>query len=107
MSLPELIAGSDNPWRCAGCGKKADGLIKTCDCPTMVGRRDRDSTWLVTRQQEEKDRLTAAAPSMLTALHAAECAVAELCHGQDPAYQCWVILAEVRAAIAKAEGGQS
>lgn len=39
-------------WHCAGCGKAADGLIKTCDCQTMVGCRTGEggrpeSTWLI------------------------------------------------------------
>lgn len=50
--------------------------------------------------------LATAATDMLAALRSAELAVEELCHGQDPANQCWVILAEIRAAIAKAEGRQ-
>lgn len=63
------------PWRCANCGSAADGLIKTCKCPTMVGCRDdengrRESTWLVTREQDERRRLTDAAPNMLAALRA-------------------------------------
>lgn len=48
--------------------------------------------------------LQEAAPDMLEALRAAVCAVEQLCHGQDTDNQCWVTLATVRAAIAKAEG---
>jgi hypothetical protein len=55
-------------------------------------------------------RLIASAPDLLEALKLAECAVQELCADQDPANQCWVTLADVRAAIAKAtaapEAGQ-
>lgn len=49
-------------------------------------------------------RLIAAAPDLLAALKQSELAVAELCVGQDPANECWNILAQVRAAIAKAKG---
>jgi ribosomal protein S7 len=50
-------------------------------------------------------RLIAAAPDMLEALREAEHASQELCNGQDPANECWAVLARIRAAIAKAEGG--
>lgn len=49
-------------------------------------------------------RLRAGRGDMLAALLSAEMACAELCQGQDPGNQCWITLAEVRAAIAKAEG---
>jgi hypothetical protein len=54
---------------------------------------------------EANARLIAAAPELLAACRVAECAVEELCIGQDPANQCWVTLAEIRAAITKATGG--
>ena len=47
-------------------------------------------------------QLISTAPEMLDALRQAECAVEELCQGQDPANQCWTILALVRETIAKA-----
>jgi Na+-transporting NADH:ubiquinone oxidoreductase subunit NqrF len=40
---------------------------------------------------------------MLAALKSAELVVEEACHGQDPDNQCWVVLSEVREAIAKTE----
>ena len=49
--------------------------------------------------------LFAASWDLLEALRGASCAVEQLCLGQDPANQCWTTLAEIRAAIAKAEGG--
>lgn len=55
-------------------------------------------------EREANARLIAAAPDMLNALLSAEIAVAELCQDQDPANECWVTLAAVRAAIAKAKG---
>ena len=48
--------------------------------------------------------LIAAAPDMYAALLVAELASEELCQGQDPANECWVTLATIRAAIAKARG---
>jgi len=54
------------------------------------------------KEAEANARLIAAAPAMLEALESAECAVEQLCHGQDTANQCWVTLAEVRAAVAAA-----
>ena len=30
------------PWKCCGCGKEAVGLIKPCDCATMVGFRGKE-----------------------------------------------------------------
>ena len=44
------------------------------------------------------------AEEMLAALRSAEIAVEQLCYGQDPANQCWVTLADIRAAVSKAEG---
>jgi hypothetical protein len=49
-------------------------------------------------------RVIRAAPDMLEALERAEVATAELCQDQDPANECWTILSEIRAAIAKAKG---
>ena len=46
-------------------------------------------------------RLIAAAPDLLDALKMSESAVEQLCTGQDAA-NCWVTLATIRAAIAKA-----
>lgn len=43
---------------------------------------------------------------LVAALKSAETAVEQLCWGQDHANQCWFTLAEIRAAIAKAEGRQ-
>lgn len=34
--------GTANPLRCCGCGKRANGRVKPCDCPTMVGGRDKE-----------------------------------------------------------------
>ena len=48
--------------------------------------------------------LIAAAPDLYAALLVAELASEELCQGQDPANECWVTLATVRAALAKARG---
>jgi len=45
-----------------------------------------------------------AAPDMYAALLVAELASEELCQGQDPANECWVTLATIRAALAKARG---
>lgn len=47
--------------------------------------------------------LIAAAPTMLAALRSAECAVTELCQGQDPANECWVTLHAIRTALIEAE----
>jgi hypothetical protein len=54
---------------------------------------------------EADARLIAAAPDPLAALLVAELASEELCQGQDPANECWITLATIRAAIAKAKGG--
>lgn len=56
-------------------------------------------------EQISNARLIAAAPDLLAALESAELAVEQLCQGQDPANQCWFVLTEIRAAIAKAKGG--
>lgn len=40
---------------------------------------------------------------LIAALKQSEIAVAELCQGQNPANECWNILKQVRAALAKAE----
>lgn len=48
--------------------------------------------------------LIAAAPELYAALLVAELASEELCQGQDPANECWVTLATIRAALAKARG---
>ena len=53
---------------------------------------------------EANGHLIAAAPDMYAALLVAELASEELCQGQDPANECWVTLATIRAAIAKARG---
>jgi hypothetical protein len=45
-----------------------------------------------------------AAPDLLEALLQAEIVTAEACQGQDMANECWRILGQIRAAIAKAEG---
>lgn len=50
-------------------------------------------------------QLIAAAPCLLAALEEARSCVDELCFGQDPANECWQVLARVDAAIAKATGG--
>lgn len=42
--------------------------------------------------------------AMLAALLQAEIAVEQLCHGQDPANQCWYTLAQIGVAIRKAGG---
>ncbi|RWN78049.1 MAG: hypothetical protein EOS02_09825 [Mesorhizobium sp.] len=47
------------------------------------------------------EQLAAAVPDLLAALKSAEGAVEELCIEQHPDNQCWVVLKEVRAAIAK------
>ncbi|MBN8979434.1 MAG: hypothetical protein J0I08_23495 [Rhizobiales bacterium] len=49
-------------------------------------------------------RLVATAPELLAALIRAEQTTAELCHGQHPDNECWNVLRQVRAAIAKAKG---
>lgn len=49
--------------------------------------------------------LISAAPDMFAALISAEIASMQLCIGQDPANQCWVVLAEIRAALSKANPG--
>ncbi len=60
--------------------------------------------WPDGEEQLANASLIAAAPELLEALIQAEQCVDELCRGQDPANQCWVVLGEVRAAIAKATG---
>jgi selenocysteine lyase/cysteine desulfurase len=44
---------------------------------------------------------------LVKALEGAEIAVAELCHDQNPANECWNILSGVRAALASAREVQS
>ena len=41
---------------------------------------------------------------LLAALYSAERAVEDFCTGQAPNNQCWAVLAEINAAIAKATG---
>lgn len=48
--------------------------------------------------------LILAAPDLYAALLVAELASEELCQGQDPANECWVTLATIRSALAKAQG---
>jgi hypothetical protein len=38
---------------------------------------------------------------LLAALAQADIAVEQLCHGQDPANECWNVLRRIRAALAK------
>jgi hypothetical protein len=61
-------------------------------------------TKLTLDERAAKARLEAAASDMLEALQSAKGAVKEICFGQDPANQCWFVLEEIRAAIAKATG---
>lgn len=35
MAVPDFLV-----WSCAGCGARAVGLEKPCDCPTNVGTRE-------------------------------------------------------------------
>ncbi len=55
-------------------------------------------------ETEANAHLIAAAPDLYAALLVAELASEELCQGQDPANECWVTLATIRAALAKARG---
>ncbi len=55
----------------------------------------------------ERKAKAATVDDLLEALIKAEQCVEELCRDQDPANQCWVVLADVRAAIAKATGEAS
>ena len=41
---------------------------------------------------------------LLAALYSAECVVEDFCTGQAPKNQCWAVLDEINAAIAKATG---
>lgn len=41
---------------------------------------------------------------LVAALASAECAVDQLCTGQDPANECWNTLRAIRSALAKARG---
>ena len=49
---------------------------------------------------------TTTTATLLETLGAAEIAVEQLCYGQDPANQCWVTLADIRAHIAKLREGE-
>ena len=55
-------------------------------------------------EAEANAHLIAAAPDLYAALLVAELASEELCQGQDPANECWVTLATIRSALAKAQG---
>jgi hypothetical protein len=62
--------------------------------------------YYVTEEGEADAILMAAAPDLLAALLQAEIVTAEACQGQDMANECWRILGQIRAAIAKAEGSR-
>lgn len=66
-----------------------------------------DTDWGTNIRNQADAILIAAAPTMIDALVLAEMAVEELCQDQDPANQCWVTLAIVRAAINEALGASA
>lgn len=66
--------------------------------------RDGEWHWPDEAECTANAHLIAAAPDMYAALLVAELASEELCQGQDPANECWVTLATIRAALAKARG---
>ncbi|PKR55435.1 hypothetical protein COO20_04495 [Thalassospira marina] len=55
-------------------------------------------------EQKANANLIAAAPDLLDVLRVTECAVEQLCYGQDTANECWTTLSKIRDVIAKAEG---
>ena len=82
--------------------RNEDGALGPHVVARLIGGTDIINGDPVVTVSEEDRRLIAAAPDMLAALLSAEVACAELCQGQDPKNQCWVVLDEVRAVITKA-----
>lgn len=89
MTATIETAFTDGPWIA-----QADRTVSAAGMPLLrcyAGRNEIANASLI-----------AAAPDMFEALLCAEVACMELCHDQHPDNQCWVTLATVRAALAKA-----
>ncbi len=77
-------------------GTEDNWYIRAADGSTVASRG--------TRLKRADALRFAASAEMEAALVVAELAAAELCQGQDPANECWVTLATIRAALNKAKG---
>lgn len=104
----------EDAWRCASCGKPAPNRLRTCEgCPTgcvyQHTAAGSASVWAVEPEALAKERLAAAAPAMLAALHEAEEVLTQY---EDADHDgagfvpnsAMRARMEVSAAIAKAEG---